>query len=658
MSRVVFRGIQCHACRLDAIQTFVASMGIAIPRTARYLPTPKHTFSTKPARQLSNNDDKTSPVPAPKMHIPWYLQEEAEFKEPASHPLGKRQEIPGLPDSPPPVLKDLLQHISVTIGLDDLALYDLRDLDPPPALGANLIMILGTARSFKHLNVSADRLCRWLRREHKLAPSADGLLGRQELKVKMKRRARRAKLASSVGATFDDADEGIITGWICVNVGNVTDGRQPQEIVRVPGSAGFGTETRQCRIVIQMMTEEKRSQLDLETLWGGLLKDKQPSVSQPIATTSVTVNPEQRRGLSTSPVFRNVVAFSQVNPRYNHLSRNKPPIPTSAVIPSLTSLFESLSALPPSEACRELGSGPNDFDSTLFLRMFYGELSKVPFVHRAAPKLELYRIALERQHPGYTKIDLFLAFQELSMSGSPISETQVSNVLDALLLFQKPEVIDHRHPIPTRLAESDLELCLKVLDHMSLRGMMIFNKDILSRLYAAVGFQVPVNYDRPAELPQSKTTEKAILVGLEDIKNVDSSHKRLRKIMKLASIAFGPKDFPIFLRTHFNQGEFDLFWGVWRQAALLRIPRSKEDYLLLFNLASERGNQKVIFECFSSCVPMMEREEPPVLIDADIAKSLVKCFLILDPEIPVKAERGEPGPLIALWNKCSAALES
>ena len=82
-------------------------------------------------------------------------------------------------------------------------------------------MLIGTARSEKHLHVSADRLCRWLRSTYKLRPNADGLLGRNELKLKLKRKAKKAKLLGS--STDENADDGVRTGWVCVDVGVVQE---------------------------------------------------------------------------------------------------------------------------------------------------------------------------------------------------------------------------------------------------------------------------------------------------------------------------------------------------------------------------------------------------------------------------------------------------
>lgn len=146
-------------------------------------------------------------------------------------------------------------------------MYDLRHLETPPALGANVIMIIGTARSMKHLNVAADRLCRWLRSTYKLSPYADGLLGRNELKIKLRRKARRARLASQSGAIVDEKDDGITTGWICVNAGVVEEAPAAEEEAKIQGFEGFGAINAGTRVVVQMFTEDKRAEVDLDGLW-------------------------------------------------------------------------------------------------------------------------------------------------------------------------------------------------------------------------------------------------------------------------------------------------------------------------------------------------------------------------------------------------------
>lgn len=272
--------------------------------------------------------DRATSDSVEKQMLPWYLQVPSQRDEP--QPSLPRQQLPELPEYPPPLLEPLLKHVSIELGLDDLTLLDLRTLDPPPALGANTLMVIGTARSEKHLHVSADRLCRWLRSNYKLRPYADGLLGRNELKLKLRRKTRKAKLlGSSTGAAASVADDEFRTGWVCVNVGEV----KPSERVKSPperteGIVGFGSYNDGVRIVVQMFTEEKRLDLDLEGLWGGLLdkhsqkaRDREPQNSEDDRTVGTKAYvPVGVRSYSTSPV----VSGPLIQKRRMHTSVSRP----------------------------------------------------------------------------------------------------------------------------------------------------------------------------------------------------------------------------------------------------------------------------------------------------------------------------------------------
>ncbi|OQV04882.1 hypothetical protein CLAIMM_09698 [Cladophialophora immunda] len=317
--------VRCTSCRYSILEAFTSLAGISVPvqvsrppRVSRLTSQPTRRFTRfAPLKQseVQYSSESSSEPPPPSSAVPWYLQIEDPTPPSPISPLLALQEIPPLPHDPPPILSPVLAHLSTQIGLDNLILLDLRQLDPPPALGSNLLMIIGTARSVKHLNVSADRFCRWVRKEHKLRPYADGLLGRNELKLKLRRKARKMKLAQSVGNTvaMKDADDGITTGWICVNMGPVDEAVMPEiqegegeeedmevevgEGQRVSSSAptnatmtrkmqetlaedeedeyqnpaedyiGFGSRSDSPRIVVQMFTEEKRIEMDLEGLW-------------------------------------------------------------------------------------------------------------------------------------------------------------------------------------------------------------------------------------------------------------------------------------------------------------------------------------------------------------------------------------------------------
>lgn len=232
----------------------------------------KYDSNTRP-REGSEAETEISGdlSPASPPIIPWYLQVDRSQHE--TEPQSKLNWLPALPDKPPLLLQPFLEYISIDLGLDALSILDLRKLDPPCGLGANLLMVLATARSEKHLHVSADRFCRWLRSSHKMSPYADGLMGRGELKLKLRRKARRAKLLSSVGSSDGiNMDDGLRTGWICVNVGVIETGEnavnQSQESDTF---VGFGGDVGGTKLVVQMMTEEKREELDLEQLWNTVL---------------------------------------------------------------------------------------------------------------------------------------------------------------------------------------------------------------------------------------------------------------------------------------------------------------------------------------------------------------------------------------------------
>lgn len=349
LANAAARGLACSNCRSWVLQSFMTSVGgVAKPmiqrrtfsRPARTLNESRNGFQKRDEHALNSindhldrqpdafdlaaaetapkehdtfgedslNEETTTTEPqgtATESHIPWYLQQQSQDQVEES-PLAERQRLPDLPDYAPELLQPLLQHVAVELGLDNLTLLDLRELDPPPALGSNLLMLVGTARSEKHLHVSADRLCRWLRTEYKMTPFADGLLGRNELKLKLRRKAKRARLMSAVGskATAGELDDGIRTGWVCVNVGKVEGGELPEDqtkLQRTEGMVGFGGQTTGSNIVVQMLTEEKRGEVDLEKLWTGILNRARKQRDKEIEDDRIEASPTERALRDAAP---------------------------------------------------------------------------------------------------------------------------------------------------------------------------------------------------------------------------------------------------------------------------------------------------------------------------------------------------------------------
>lgn len=279
--RPPLRAAGCAACQASLLRSFIStpapSITIRAPAKSfqpftktwpRFASTSNAVTENEATSKEATEDQASSPASGNADEIPWYLQEEA-----PRHPtlVHEPAPLPEVPEGSPSLLEPLLKFASEELGLDDLNLMDLRSLDPPPALGANLLMLFSTARSERHLHVSAGGLVRWLRKRG-ITADADGLLGPNELKIKLRRKARKAKLLGHSGAA-PGGDDGISTRWICVNLGTLGYSVEETEMESGDGRfSGFGTPRLGTTVVVQIFTDAKRKELDLETLWSRILK--------------------------------------------------------------------------------------------------------------------------------------------------------------------------------------------------------------------------------------------------------------------------------------------------------------------------------------------------------------------------------------------------
>lgn len=200
--------------------------------------------------------------------LPWYLRSRSATTMPSV------VEIPPLPEDSPPLLLPILTYLATARSpVFNLSLMDLRALDPSPALGSNLIMILGSARSSQHAHAFSDRFCRWLRSEHRLRPAADGLLGRQQVKIWRRRAAKKVKAMALAGAGpgIEDRigrDIGL-PDWVCVHVGQLPAAIDTNEQVQKVSQefVGFQRNTDSVTLAVHILTEDRREELDLEGYW-------------------------------------------------------------------------------------------------------------------------------------------------------------------------------------------------------------------------------------------------------------------------------------------------------------------------------------------------------------------------------------------------------
>lgn len=570
------------------------------------------------------------------------------------------------------MLSTLLEYTYKDLGLDGLKLFDLRGLEIPAALGANVIMIIGTARSVKHLNVSADRLCRWLRSQYKLSPYADGLLGRNELKIKLRRKAKRARAASAAGTMIDEKDDGITTGWICVNAGMVDKGDTTTQLSDV-GIEGFGNLDLGTSVVVQIFTEEKRADVDLDGLWETTLaregrknirdstEDSSKNGSAPPRSMSDGFGsiPGQRRGFHTM----RRLALSAMNSTESGLEAGFPAMGTSpstvpagaaAVASQLTpaSLLQILAELPADSARNELGSGPNDRQSTLFLRLFYtNHAARFSPQEKATFRLKLFSIAVSRQHPAYTKDALFSTFSDFLRDGYEIPDELGFDVVSALLTSRTAGVITEQSK--THSSEGDMELALLVLDRLALRGVPILNMKIFNILYQAV-CAPNLAPSSPNKLrPEESSPSSSVVQQTKSQKQILS---RLSKILAAANIPFDAVDARQLMVTLFQCGDYNGFWRLWRQFPLKGANRTQEDYVQLFKLHAELGEEVRARECLSTGVALMNQESPAIVLQGPIVTAIMHCILVADPTLQNRDGEASLSFYMPPWTECQEAL--
>ncbi|THC99993.1 hypothetical protein EYZ11_000572 [Aspergillus tanneri] len=473
-------------------------------------------------------------------------------------------------------------------------------------------MIIGTARSVKHLNVSADRLCRWLRSTWKLSPYADGLLGRNELKIKLRRKARRARIASQTGAMVDDKDDGITTGWICVNAGVVEKGPVPQQ--EMQNFEGFGHITGDTRVVVQMFTEEKRAEVDLEVLWQKTL-DRDKREKQKRAEVTSTAPLEERRRFHSSLTLR-------ILPTGQGLGST--PNPSSNLDSAFTQTHPN--SFFNEDFRYELGQGPGDA-STLFLRQFLEQLTGVSAEEKAISNIKLLCVAISRQHPAYSKEGLLEAFDYCTAMGYSISDELGFQVVSTLLT-ERPTGL---------LPDKDKETALDILEYLSFQGTDVLNMKVFNMIYKV-------------------TTRVSDVTSPEDAQERLASNKaaglRILRMIDMLQVPFDPEQARILMVRLFQNQDYEGFWKLWRKLPLNDSPRTVADYELLFRLHIDLGDQSRAHQCLSTWFPMMSREDPPIPLQGQLLQDIRYCIILADPEIEDKVADGSTCHLARIWREC------
>ena len=607
--------------------------------------------------------------------IPWYLREQEAPK--VSSPPSEREKLPELPDDSPKNLQTILEHLSTDIGLDYLTLLDMRKLDPPPPLGANLIMLIGTARSEKHLHVAADRFSRWLRKTYKLKVEADGLLGRAELKKRLRRKVRKAKLLSkALSPRKSNEDDGVSTAWICVNAGYLVKRTVQERSLESEGIVGFGSKIEGTRLVVQMFTEDKREQMDLETLWNSYMtrqvrreitaaqEDSEPSNEDSTQTKNVGIAGNGIPGsvangsLSGKPSLhaQPAIGIGQVRGfhsiascRSNDIEQGVEPATTlkqrwgretnlqSNNVRAFELLYR-LKSLSPEIIRNELGTGSDHRASTAFLREFYGLLPKkrTSFRHWKL-HLDLVFLAFEVGHPGYDADSIVKLLEQCPKHDGFLINFAIGPAVKYIFHW-------------VFLSDSDKPLYATVF-----RLVDFFSK----------AKQQNADYYLPAICEDFYLmTIRAKLADKQRFLN-ESQAKRLvlelsRKLHEDGAHPRDPQIHARILEALAFVGEWTEYWRYWRGIARRMERRPQFLYSLMFQHIATTGHARKCIRALEEWVPEIEIEEPPVLLSADLARSIMHCTQVADPDVllQVAQNTNQSGQWVKLWRRCEAHLEA
>ncbi|KAI1492351.1 hypothetical protein F5X96DRAFT_627196 [Biscogniauxia mediterranea] len=574
------------------------------------------------------HDEQRDAVPGSQSgDLPWYLQ-----VEPPRHVASiEPPPLPEVPSDAPSLIASLLEYASDEMGLDELSLLDLRALDPPPALGPNLFMLFGTARSERHLHVSAGRLLRWLRAKHHVTANADGLLGPNERKKKLRRKAKRAKLLGTMDA--DDADDGIKTGWICVNLGTIGRSGVESAVVSDDGRvAGFGESKKGFTVVLQIMTESRRIEMGLELLWEQALarsKRREMKAEAKLIAESLEALHPLDKAVQRSQKGGSSRISSQHQPRFYSTQRvsvldtppPQPPMdplfqPSSARSLGQTLLYDSyqklrlleylrthVDQLTPIEAQEILGKSSIGRPLTPFLHVLKLAMRNLPPHQTWEYRLSIRNRAQELYYdsPLESLDDIGLLIKEMRLYGIQATREQYLQLISCIY---SPGGVD--------MSERS-KLAIELLETMYQRGQAIMANDIIVTIIEAMANSAP-SADKAA-----RETTSELIGRLESL----AIHVRLPCMEE-----------PLLMRlmsVHAKRRDWQRLWNVWRIPPRYMRPRSAAMYAHVYRLAAATRSAAICTMVLRRCFQEMLREEPAVPSSGEVSNQLLECINVADP---------------------------
>lgn len=661
-TRLRASAVGCAACRTSLFRQFILPLPPTLFHNTPFrpsVPTPPVQLQPSPLvscprfySPLTQPEDQDGRPPRDQGNgeeePPWYLDE-----EPRRHPTLTANGLAPLPEAPegsPPILHKLIPRLAEDLGLEELKLLDLRSLDPPAALGPGLIMLLGTARSERHLHISGRTLKSWLRSQG-IRADADGVLTRRALEIKSRRQRKKARLMGTAAVSYT-GDEGMATRWICMNLGTI--GSEPQEesaLENIGGTlTGFGTRSNNSgtTIVVQMFTESKRKELDLETLWSRILARRgDPNIIQDDleywerhthhrevaifdegGSPKMFVAPTQRRLFSTS--------YRRFSPPDGSPEVTDPPKNTRATntvdtcvdpvkyidakLAALGQLQVDFASLSFADAIEALEDSP-DGSTSKFLKTWNDAIELLPPEQSWVFRTWLVARGRKMGSRRFTLKHLSHLHEELVLNGIMCRREDYLEMLQAIYL--EPEDTDV-------LVELQSKLALRILQTMLERGEAILQTDVI--------------------VPLIESLARADHQGDEqhEIQGV------LEKLIHQADLPYmGEETVMRLLSAYAYQGNWDRFWEVWRMPPKYLESRSEKLYLFLWNTIAATGSQRLCRQAIRGHFYEMHNESLPVHLTGPIKEAVRACARIAEPSAEGLAE----DPSLVIYQLRSSTAE-
>ncbi|KAL4724710.1 ATPase synthesis protein 25 mitochondrial [Fusarium chlamydosporum] len=506
-----------------------------------------------------------SPEIAESEDVPWFLE-----VEPPRHPQNQHAvELPKVPEGTPEVIEPMIKYIFEDMGLDDISLLDMRDLDPPAALGPNLIMLFATARSERHLHISSGRFVRWLRKNHNISARADGLIGPGELRTKLRRLRKKAKLMGTNTAIIPGGDNGISTGWVCVNFSS--NGDDIDEAAKVDDSgrfSGFGAPQTGTTVVVQCMTDSRRAELDLETLWKGILKKSLRENKQ--ARGEKINSPEELEQLLASKIQLPKSASALQWQALQNASQQRRSYTTSARRLSLVN----------AQVHKPTAMGSREAD------LIYSQDEIIGF-DNLSEESEMKSLAEYRAW-----------FEQIQLAGSPLTESTLRLLVRGALTG----------PAAEPAAQERLSLVDQMFWTAEERGMTFRDPAMFTSLIE--GF-----------LRSPSRGQSAL----------EKAQRNIETLIDQADCIFQPQELHRMMTYYAKEGDWPRFWEIFRKPHLYRQSRPASLYVCAYLSLANTNSQIMCIENLRWIYPEMLNETTPIPMEGMIYWAIKKCIRVCDP---------------------------